>query len=105
MFQRGLAAAARAASSLVSLFSSLMVVRTGLLVVDFGGAGVPGRCGGWQRDFLRRPGPGCELAGPVCPGLACVCAVPGFAAAPAPWLVRQGGVAVQAPGGLAGVVS
>ncbi len=72
--------------------------------MDFGGAGVPGRCGGWQRDFLRRPGPGCELAGPVCPGLACVCAVPGFAAAPGPWLARQGGVAVQAPGGLAGVV-
>jgi len=33
MFQRGLAAAARAASSLVSLFSFLMVVRTGLLLV------------------------------------------------------------------------
>ena len=128
MFRRGLAAAGRAASSLVSLFSFLMVVRTGLLlVVDSNSACWPLAMSArvvtssliWRWISAARAYRAAAVAGSVTssgglaqvvswPGMPWPCmrlAVPGFAAASGPWLVRQGGVAVQASGGLAGVVS
>ncbi len=130
VFQRRLAATARAASSLVSLSSFLMVARTGLRLAAVSNSAcwplaVSARVATsspiWRWISVARAYRAAAVEGSVTsPGglaqaaswraryaraLHAFVQYRGLRPPPGSWLAGQGGVAVQAPGGQAGAIS